>query len=302
MRKREGERERRNAEGEEASDAWKWGEICMGADALLSCWSVCHRKFKGPSFLYKGSCVGIYLVPRYLYQAMFREHGINGATLSLHPYIAIISLFLLLVHAPTPSLAIDHLNRISSLALMNTTPCPPLLDRTGTLASSLHASGSQADTHSCPAPTSWPRTFDKMPLESCARTPDGTLHFPPTDPSSFVLQPPYQSSFERLLIHPSLHPSPPPPTHQRLTQSQLLPENQQWEEQLQWQLIHWDQWIHQFQLQQFQLQLAYLQQQQQQRPEQLAAPQNTPPFQEPLPMNNRPLASTTQPWVSEVLL
>ncbi|KAK3821771.1 MAG: hypothetical protein J3Q66DRAFT_334240 [Benniella sp.] len=197
-----------------------------------------------------------------------------------------------------------HLNRISSLARMNTTPCPRLLDRTGTLASSLHAAVSQADIRSCPAPTSWPRTFHETSIESCARGPDSTLHFSPTDPSFFVLQQCYQTPFERPLIHPSLYLSPsPPPTQQQLIQLQLLlAENQQWEEQLQWQMIHRDQWLPQFQQHQYQQQLACLQLQQQQRPEQLVASQNTPPSQKLPPTNNHPLTSTAQTWASEVLL
>jgi len=160
---------------------------------------------------------------------------------------------------------------------------------------SSHCLVSQTDAHSC----STSRLGPNNPVGSTFHyTPGGTQHFPPLEHGFLVPQQFYQSSFEPTLIHSSLHPSPSPPTQQQITQLQLqLAQSQQREEQLQWQLVYRDQW-----LQQFQQQLAYLQQQQQQRPEQLAAPQNTPPFQEPLPMNNRPLASTTQPWVSEVLL
>ncbi|KAK3821769.1 MAG: hypothetical protein J3Q66DRAFT_156307 [Benniella sp.] len=244
-----------------------------------------------------------------------RYLGISSST--HHPPLSLcLSASLSFVHALSLSLSLSHthtytsihplplliinISTIFTLEPMNTTFHCLLQDRTGAPASTVHASVSQAHAHSCSTPTSY--LGPNNPTGSAQTfhfTPGGTQHFPPLEHCSFVPQQFYQSSFEPTLINSSLHPSSSPPTQQQITQLQLLlAQSQQREEQLQWQLIYRDQWLQQFQQQQ----LAYLQQQQQQRLEQFVAPQNTPPFQEPLPMNSPLLASTTQPWVSEVTL
>ncbi|KAK3821840.1 MAG: hypothetical protein J3Q66DRAFT_157284 [Benniella sp.] len=136
-------------------------------------------------------------------------------------------------------------------------------------------------------------TFNETPLESRATGPDGTPYFSlPTGPDPLILQF-YQ-------VHPSLQSSPPVSTHQQLTRLQwLLEQSQRREEQLQLQLIHQNQWLQHLQQEQHQQLFAYLQQQQQHL-ERSFTPQNTPPFQELLLVNNGPLTSNTRTCASEL--